>query len=386
MAKTGTEVGNVEGAAYGNVLLRNVFGGAESLSFNASYGTRTRNAYNATFETPILSNPDLTLAIDGLKSSNQKPWASHEELLKGFGTRLRWSPIPFFTNGLSNSRYGTTHEFSYSGVWRQITGLATKASPTVRSDAGDSIKSSITHTWINDTRNHPYIPTTGRLLKTVNELAGIGPLGGDVGFLKSEFQTATGMTISNPFSKKDTTTSTSGYTLTTGFRAGVLYPLPIGLSGTSFPSRINDRFQLGGPTDVRSFRQGGVGPRDGPDALGGDIYAAGSINLLFPFPRVSPENPLRLQLFLNGGRLVALGDKDRTKGKAGWDGKDVANEVGRGIKEVFTGGYPSMAAGIGVVYAHPAARFELNFSLPIVARKGEEMRKGLQFGIGVDFL
>ena len=29
------------------------------------------------------------------------------------------------------------------------------------------------------------------------------------------------------------------------------------------------------------------------------------------------------------------------------------------------------------MYAHPVARFELNFSLPLVMRRGEEARKGL---------
>jgi outer membrane protein insertion porin family len=49
-------------------------------------------------------------------------------------------------------------------------------------------------------------------------------------------------------------------------------------------------------------------------------------------------------------------------------------------------GLPSVAAGIGLVYAHPVARFELNFCLPLILRKGEEGRKGLQLGIGINFL
>lgn len=49
-------------------------------------------------------------------------------------------------------------------------------------------------------------------------------------------------------------------------------------------------------------------------------------------------------------------------------------------------GLPSLAAGVGLVYAHPVARFELNFSLPLVLRKGEDARKGLQFGIGINML
>jgi outer membrane protein insertion porin family len=38
------------------------------------------------------------------------------------------------------------------------------------------------------------------------------------------------------------------------------------------------------------------------------------------------------------------------------------------------------------VYAHPMARFEINFSLPLVSRAKEETRKGLSFGVGIEFL
>src|SRR5882757_565213 len=59
LLKTGTDLGNAEGSAYGNLLWRNIFGGAESLNVNASLGTRTRSAYQAAFESPILSDPDF---------------------------------------------------------------------------------------------------------------------------------------------------------------------------------------------------------------------------------------------------------------------------------------------------------------------------------------
>jgi outer membrane protein insertion porin family len=47
---------------------------------------------------------------------------------------------------------------------------------------------------------------------------------------------------------------------------------------------------------------------------------------------------------------------------------------------------PSAAAGLGLVYAHPIARFEINFSLPLVVRAREDSRKGLSFGVGIEFL
>jgi len=366
LLKTGTDLGNTEGSAYGNLLLRNVFGGAESFSVNASAGTRTRSSYAATFETPILSDPNLRLSFDALASSTQKPWASHEEVLKGAGTKLRWiTPT------------GHRHEFGYTGMWRQVTALAANASPTVRNDAGDSVKNSITHTWISDRRNNPLLPSQGYLMKTVSEIAGWGPLRGDVAFWKSEMETSGAVAIPIPGIPGD-----SGISMTGGFRTGMIYPLPLGMSSESQPTRVNDRFQLGGPTDVRGFKIAGLGPRDGPDAVGGDVYAAASANLLFPFPRVGKDSPLRFQIFANGGRLLALKSAGE---RGGMNSKAVQKSVYRTVAELANG-LPSLAAGFGVVYAHPVARFELNFSLPLVLRKGEEGRKGLQFGVGINFL
>jgi outer membrane protein insertion porin family len=132
---------------------------------------------------------------------------------------------------------------------------------------------------------------------------------------------------------------------------------------------------------VRGFRLSGLGPHDGSDAVGGDVYAAGSANLFVPIPTVGPEKPLRLQAFVNGGRLLAL----RQAKEGDMTSEEVKNAMSNTIQELGNG-LPSMSAGVGLVYAHPVARFELNFSLPLVVRKGEDARKGLQFGIGINFL
>jgi outer membrane protein insertion porin family len=85
---------------------------------------------------------------------------------------------------------------------------------------------------------------------------------------------------------------------------------------------------------------------------------------------------------MNGGRLLPL----RTSQKAApTTSGEVQDAVVSTISDLQTG-LPSIAAGVGIVYAHPVARFELNFSLPLVLRKGEEGRKGLQLGIGINFL
>jgi outer membrane protein insertion porin family len=374
----GTDFGNAEGSAYTNAVARNIFGGAETLSVNASTGTRTRSAYNATFSAPINGNPDLRLAVDALRSATQKPWASHEEQLTGANLRLAW---------LTETK--DSHALAYSGVWRQLTGLAATASPTVRADAGDSLKSSLTHTFTRDRRDNPMLPQRGYLLRTISELAGWGPLNGDVSFAKTEVEASGALPVTIP----GMGAKSSGISIGGGLRLGVLYPLPSGyaLTGTAQPSRINDRFQLGGPTDVRGFKQGGLGPHDGVDSVGGDVFAAGSVNALVPLPRTGPDSPLRLQLFANAGRLVALNTS--SKGKEEKEGREGlamdSATVFKGVKSAareLTNGLPSLAAGVGLVYAHPVARFELNFSLPLVLRQGEEGRKGLQVGVGINFL
>ncbi|AEO59188.1 hypothetical protein MYCTH_2094326 [Thermothelomyces thermophilus ATCC 42464] len=370
----GTDFGNAEGSAYTNAVVRNIFGGAETLTVNASTGTRTRSAYNATFSTPINGNPDLRLSVEALRSATQKPWASHEEHLTGANLRLAWL-----------TEKGDTHALAYSSVWRQLTGLAPTASPTVRADAGDSLKSSLTHTFTRDRRDNPMLPQSGYLFRSVSELAGWGPLNGDVSFAKTEVEASGALPVAIPG-----LAGKSGVSVGGGLRLGVLYPLPLGysLTGAAQPSRINDRFQLGGPNDVRGFKIGGLGPHDGVDAVGGDVFAAGSVNALLPLPRTGPDSPLRLQLYANAGRLVALNSKGTDKeGKEGLAMDSAA--VFKGVKSAvgkLTNGIPSLAAGVGLVYAHPVARFELNFSLPLVLRRGEEGRKGLQVGVGISFL
>ena len=64
---------------------------------------------------------------------------------------------------------------------------------------------------------------------------------------------------------------------------------------------------------------------------------------------------------------------------------EVKQSVSNAVRELGNG-LPTMSAGFGLVYAHPVARFELNFSLPLVVRKHEEARKGVSFGIGINFL
>ena len=371
--QTGTDVGNGEGSAYGSLLWRNMFGGAEMLTLNAKAGTRTRSAYSANLSAPVFSDPDMRISLEGLASAAEKPWASHEEVVKGGSVRFSW---------LNAQR--DTHAVEYSGAWRQMTGLSEGASPTVRQDAGDSMKSAIKHTFYRERRDNPQLPQDGYMLRSAWEVAGVGPLAGDVAFSRSEFEMSGAVPVSLPGIRERTGISIGG-----GLRMGMLWPLPLGfnLGGNAPPSRLNDRFLLGGPTDVRGFKLGGLGPHDGQDSVGGDVFAAGSVNLLLPLPYKGPDSGLRFQVFANGGRLVALKNKGKARetDSQGLTAKAVRDGMLNAVGDLVSGA-PSVAAGVGLVYAHPVARFELNFSLPLVLRRGEVGTKGLQLGVGINFL
>lgn len=54
---------------------------------------------------------------------------------------------------------------------------------SMRENAGQTVKSSIFHSWTRDTRDDRLLGTRGSYLKTIQELAG---LGGDASFFKTE--------------------------------------------------------------------------------------------------------------------------------------------------------------------------------------------------------
>ncbi|TCD68158.1 hypothetical protein EIP91_011436 [Steccherinum ochraceum] len=334
---TSTEIGNNEGGASASCRVRNVFGGAETFEANLAFALKTRVSFNASLSAPITRTLGTRgeISVYGLDKDNSF-FASHQEGVRGLKAVLRTGKM---NTGL--------HELGYEAVLRQISNLAPSASISMREAAGQSIKSAVFHTWTRDTRDDRLLGTRGSYLKTIQELAG---LGGDASYFKTEVHGQ----LSRPLFPH----------LTASFAAktGLLWP-----TGDK-PVPFSDRFQLGGPTSVRSFRANGLGPRDGPDSLGGTLFWSAGLSLITDIPRKS-HWPVKLQGYLNAGRLDNL-DKSKTP-----------EEI---IKSAFT--QPSISAGVGMVYKLDPVRVEVNFGVPLVVSKGDGSRKGIQVGVGVDFL
>ncbi|KAJ8103206.1 surface antigen-domain-containing protein [Lipomyces tetrasporus] len=340
--RTGTDVGNGEVSAYASGSLLNVFGGAESLTIDANIGSQKRSSYIVNYSTPIKNSHLWRADLSGIASSSNKDWASHEEVIRGLRAKA-----------VGPGAFGGTQEIGYEAFWRTVTGVKSHASESVRAEAGDSFKSSVFNTWTLDKRNDPLFPTQGFSIKLKNEVAGYLPnRQGDIQFMKGEVEGQ----VAQSFWKENFTISLTG-------RSGLLWSFM-----KDGKTSIVDRFVLGGANDVRGFYLNRMGPSDEEDSIGGEAYAAGGLSLFSRLPGVAHTSPLRLHLFANAGSLLGLNRENPRE------------TIAKLFKE------PSVAAGVGLIYKHPVARFELNFTLPIAARASEFPRKGFQFGLGMSFL
>lgn len=340
-ARTGTDFGNQEGSAYASANLRNVFGGAESIEANVSFGTRTRASYEVRFTSPVAANPDTMFEVLGFGATKNNAYASHDEVSQGIVGKIRHL-----------GRYGV-HEIGVHAIDRQLTNLREGVSLAVRRYAGQSRKVSLVHQFVRDERDDPLMPSAGYRFRTTQELAG-GVLGGSTMFAKVEVDGSHHLPLSRD---RKSVLNLAG-------KAGFMWTM----DGKNGSAMLPDRFQLGGPQTVRGFMHNGIGPRSGRDSLGGDMYVAGGVSLLTPLPTAPEHWPVRLQTFVNGGSLLNM------------DKSDVAGSVRTLLSQ------PSVSAGVGLVFKHPVARVEVSFSLPLMARISDRTRKGLSFGLGVDFM
>lgn len=335
--RTSTSVGNSEGTASVQGKLRNVFGGAETLEGSATLGTRTKHSYNFVFSSPVLACPDFWANVSAISQHRDLTAfiRAHE------GQHLLRSSLIYAKGD------GARHELAYEASHRHFHHILPDASLSIRRLAKPSFKSAISYTFEQDTRDNTFATMVGSYFRSFTEYAG---LGGDTSYFKTDTQASVSDTFAN------------GLTWSLAAKTGLLIPL------NGCVPCLNDRFMLGGPTCIRMFRLNSLGPKFRHDSLGGDAFWAVGASLLSPIPMRS-HWPLKLHAFTNLGQLAQVQPNAARKNHH-W------TELAQ----------PSVSAGFGVLFQQGPVRLELNFGLPLVARVGDGIRKGLQFGIGIDFL
>ena len=153
---------------------------------------------------------------------------------------------------------------------------------------GASLNSSVGYTLLVDRRNDPVRPTRGWTGSLRQDVAG---LGGDVNYVKTEVESSVYYGI------------TPSWIVSVNGSAGYVS----GWAGDAI--RINDRFFKGGNT-FRGFENAGMGPRDlaTNDALGGNFYAVGSVELTLP-NGLPEQYGIKTSLFADVGTLGVLDDR-----------------------------------------------------------------------------
>ncbi|KAI6121978.1 hypothetical protein F5141DRAFT_1093843 [Pisolithus sp. B1] len=377
---TATEIGNCEGTASITARLTNILGRADTLTFNSSVGTKTKRAFDASFSLPV--SPSLTtttfLSLVGADRELGAQGGSGREERVAIKAGLRHGG-----DGLEDG----VHELTVEALWRSIGNLAPEAGLGIRQSAGPALKAALAHRWTIDTLNDHIMPFKGALMRIANELgitkrivpspfpgyaasslwstSNIGNNGdmgeGSTAFWKVEAEAKRGWAL------------TSGSALSLCARSGLLRVL----AGNSDTLHWSDLLSTRRATQRARFlsrRHGPTRGQYGPNfayatlatSLGGTIYYALGLSLLSNVP-TRPTWPIKLHSWVNVGRL-----------------QDHGQDVRSTVRTLLT--RPSLSAGLGLVYRVDPIRVEANVAFPLVAARGEGLRRGIQVGIGLEML
>lgn len=225
-------------------------------------------------------------------------------------------------------------------------------SATICQQRGSSVTSAVGYTLNFDKRNDPIHPTRGFFIEANQDFAG---LGGDVRYVKTEFN--------GSFYHGFTPAWVLSMTGQTGYIAA--------LGGDTV--RINDRFFKGGST-FRGFETAGIGPRDTTydEALGGSLYAIGSVELTLP-NRLPEQYGIRTSLFTDFGTLGLLDDKTKRDPTTGLQLANVRDDLAL-----------RASVGISVFWTSPLGPLRLDFS-KIVTKQPYDKTETFRFSTNTQF-
>lgn len=158
---------------------------------------------------------------------------------------------------------------------------------TAEAAQGQRIDSSLGYTLTYDSRRSGLNPNAGILLEFGQDFAG---LGGDSTYIKSQFR---GIAQTKIFNEEVTLRAT--------VEAGAI-------SFSNGSSRVTDRFSIG-PSKLRGFESGGIGPREISagvnDGLGGNYFAVARVDAEFPLG-LPEEYGIKGGLFYDVGSVWGL--------------------------------------------------------------------------------
>jgi len=308
---------------------RNLLGRGQDLRLAFTISGR-RQQLDFSFTEPYFLDKNLSAGLDIFNIRVNRTESSFDEKNLGGAIRFGWEWAEFLRQGVK-----------YTLSQDEIFNVESNASAGIRQQEGTTVSSVIGQDIAYDRRNNRINPTEGYIIRLRNDVAG---LGGDVHYLKSRLSAGYFVPITN-----SVTGSING-------EAGYIF-------GFNEDIRITDAFFLGGAS-LRGFRTGGVGPRDvsTKDAVGGNKYAVGTVEVLFPIG-LPEEYGIKGRVFSDFGTLF---DTDT-------EGRNVVDENALRV-----------SAGFGITWQSPFGPLAVDFALPILA-KDYDREEFFRFSVGTRF-
>jgi outer membrane protein insertion porin family len=315
----------------GNIQLRerNLLGRGQDLRLGLVVSGESSQV-DLSFTEPYFLDRDLSAGFDLFRTTSKQKESSFDQERLGGGLRMGY--------GLTEH---TRHVVRYTVERREITDVDATASLAVKDEEGTTLRSSVAHTLSWDRRDRRFDPTDGFMVSLNNQLTG---LGGDVHYLRNSLEATQYFPIAGDL------------TLSVGGEVGFMF-------GLGENTRVSDRFLIGGDS-FRGFDFGGVGPRDEvtKDALGGERYYKGTVELSFPLG-LPEEFDIRGRVFADTGAV--------------WS----ADSAGATVQDSTA---PRLSVGPGVSWNSPFGPVNLDLGFAIVKEDFDETRI-LSFSFGTQF-
>lgn len=332
--EVGAGYSSVDGplASFG-IRERNLLGRGQDLRFLALVSGRTQE-FDISFTEPYFLDRDLSAGIDLFRiTRDNQDESSYDEKNTGISLRVGY-PL---TERLRQ-------RLNYTVAETVIEDVPTTASRFIRDQEGGRIKSSIGQELMYDARDSRIMPTEGYYVRLTSELAG---LGGDAYFLSNRLG------------------------------AGVYFPVfdqtvlsmlgEVGyIVGLGEDVAISDRFFIGGDS-LRGFAPAGIGPRDvnAGDALGGNRFVRGSVELSFPLG-LPEEFGITGHAFSDFGSLAGV-DADPRPGE-----RLVDEDALR------------LSLGAGISWRSPLGPIRIDFAYPLIKEDYDDPEE-FRFSFGTRF-
>ena len=340
---------------------RNFLGKGYDVKVDTSIGW-TRQNVNFSFTNPYFLGLPISAGIDVFATNlNNEDESSYQSEMLGFALR----------SGFRLDQYSSIM-LKYGLIWRNIDNVDKyHAAPAVIDTEGESLKSFVEASYTWDNLDNPVRPTNGFRGQLVAEAAG---LGGDVYYGALEAH---------------------GWYFIPVYEDSVILKLE-GNAGQQIPFGnhdvpLQDRFFKGADT-FRGFATAGVGPRqrgnDGDtDAVGGQTYAIGTVELDFPVG-LPEEWGISGEVFSDFGTVfdsgvdtVLSGDGQCIWGPGSSKGNPVNPK--KNCTSYDTAAF-RLSVGAGLVWQSPFGPLRFEAAYPVIKADYDET-EWFRFSVGTAF-